>query len=278
MSQNRTGIAMNPDRRFVVAGLAALIASAALKPLPAMAAMTGFRPKGQAKVDHARYDALLKSYVKSDANAYNRVDYGGVKANLSVLRDYIAALEAVDPVSLSRNEAHAYWINLYNAKTLEVVADAFPVKSIKKINLGGSGLFGSGPWKAKIITVNGTALSLDDVEHEIVRALFKEEMSHYGLNCASYSCPNLAARAYTGTNVDALLRESAIAYVNHPRGVSVENGRITASKIYSWYADDFGGKGKLKPHWQALANPDKATAIESASISGYDYDWSINAL
>ena len=269
---------MNPDRRFVVAGLAALIASAALKPLPAMAAMTGFRPKGQAKVDHARYDALLKSYVKPDANAYNRVDYNGVKANLSVLRDYIAALEAVDPVSLSRNEAHAYWINLYNAKTLEVVADAFPVKSIKKINLGGSGLFGSGPWKAKIITVNGTALSLDDVEHEIVRALFKDEMSHSGLNCASYSCPNLAARAYTGANVDALLRESAIAYVNHPRGVSVENGRITASKIYSWYADDFGGKGKLKPHWQALANPDKATAIESASISGYDYDWSINAL
>ncbi|AKI02431.1 Protein of unknown function, DUF547 [Hoeflea sp. IMCC20628] len=268
---------MHPDRRAVVAGLSALIASTALNPLPAMAALTGFRPKGQAKVDHSRYDTLLKSYVRSDANAYNRVDYGGVKANLPVLRDYIAALESVDPVSLSRNEAHAYWINLYNAKTLEVVADAFPVKSIKKINLGGSGLFGSGPWKAKFITVNGTALSLDDIEHEIVRALFKDEMSHYGLNCASYSCPNLAARTYTGANVDALLRENAVAYVNHPRGVAVENDRITASKIYSWYAGDFGGKGKLKPHWQSLANAQKAAEIQAASISGYDYDWSINS-
>lgn len=269
---------MNIDRRTIVAGTLGLVAATALRPLPVAAALTGFRPKGGAGFDHSAFDALLKAHVKPDTEGYNRVDYRGVKANLASLRAYIASLEAVNPVSLSLNEAHAYWINLYNAKTLEIVADAYPVTSIKKINLGGSFLFGSGPWKAKLMRVNGTELSLDDVEHEIVRALFKDPMSHYGLNCASYSCPNIATRAFTGANVDALLRQNAVDYVNHPRGVKVENGRITASKIYSWYAGDFGGKGRLKDHWMSLAEPGKAARIASAGISGYEYDWSINAL
>ena len=269
---------MNLDRRTLIAGSASLAAAMALKPLAASAALTGFRPKGRAAVDHSAFDALLRAHVKPDATGYNRVDYSGVSSNLPALRGYIASLEATDPVSLSPSEAHAFWINLYNAKTLEVVADAYPVSSIKKINLGGSFLFGSGPWKAKLMTVNATALSLDDVEHEIVRALFQDPMSHYGLNCASYSCPNLAAIAFTGANVDALLRQNAVAYVNHPRGVTVDRGRITASRIYSWYAGDFGGKGRLKDHWMAFATPQKAAEIAAASISGYDYDWSINAL
>ncbi|MEP3438001.1 MAG: DUF547 domain-containing protein [Hoeflea sp.] len=269
---------MNLDRRTLIAGIAGLAAASALKPFHASAALTGFRPTGQGKLDHSAFDRLLKAHVRPDAQSYNRVDYRGVKANLDALKAYIASLQAANPVSLSRNEAHAYWINLYNAKTLEVVAEAFPVSSIKKINLGGSFLFGSGPWKAKLLAVNGQELSLDDIEHEIVRALFKDKMSHYGLNCASYSCPNLAASAFTGANVDALLHENAVAYVNHPRGVTIKNGRITASKIYSWYAGDFGGKAKLKSHWSSLANQQKAAAIAAASISGYDYDWSINAL
>lgn len=268
---------MHINRRTFITGSVSMIGAMAIAPLPAAAALTGFRPKGSSGLDHAAYDTFLKAHVKPDAERYNRVDYRGVKASHAALKAYISSLEAVDPVSLSRNEAHAYWINLYNAKTLDVVADAFPVTSIKKINLGGSFLFGSGPWKAKLMMVNGTELSLDDIEHEIVRALFKDPMSHYGLNCASYSCPNLATSAFTGANVDALLRQNAVDYVNHPRGVSVNKGRITASKIYSWYADDFGGKSKLKDHWAGLAAPDTAAAIQAASISGYDYDWSINS-
>ena len=269
---------MNLNRRTLIAGSLSLGAAIGLKPLAASAAMTEFRPKGQSGLDHSAYDALLKVHVEPDAQGYNRVNYRGVKSNLAALRAYTASLQAANPASLSRNEAHAYWINLYNAKTLEVVAEAYPVSSIKKINLGGSFLFGSGPWKAKILTVSGTELSLDDVEHEIVRAIFTDPMSHYGLNCASYSCPNLATSAFTGSNIDALLRQNAVEYVNHPRGVKLDKGGITASKIYSWYAGDFGGKGKLKDHWMSFATPQKAARIAPASISGYDYDWSINAL
>lgn len=269
---------MHLERRTFVTGIAGLAVASALPPRPASAAMTDFRPRGQGRADHSDFDRLLKAHVKPDAQAYNRVDYRGVKADLGALRAYVTSLEAADPASLSRDEAHAYWINLYNAKTLEVVAEAYPVTSIKKINLGGSFLFGSGPWKARLMTVSGRELSLDDIEHEIVRALFRDKMSHYGLNCASYSCPNLATSAFTGDNVDAALRQNAVDYVNHPRGVAVSNDRITASKIYSWYAGDFGGKGKLKDHWSSLASPAKAAAIAAASIAGYEYDWSINSL
>lgn len=269
---------MSIHRRTALLGLASLGAASIIAPRSAFAALSAFRPKGGGTVDHSAFDALLRAYVKPDAQAYNRVDYRGIKSNIGTLRTYLASLQATDPVTLSRDEAHAYWINLYNAKTLEVVAEAFPVTSIKKINLGGSFLFGSGPWKAKLMTVNGRELSLDDVEHEIVRALFNDPMSHYGLNCASYSCPNLATRAYTGGNINGLLRQTGSDYVNHPRGVGLADGRITASKIYSWYAGDFGGKSRLKEHWSGLASREKAAGIAAARISGYEYDWSINSV
>ncbi|MBA3447167.1 MAG: DUF547 domain-containing protein [Pseudaminobacter sp.] len=189
---------------------------------------------------------------------------------------YIADLETVDPTRLSRDEAHAYWTNLYNAKTLDVVLGRYPVSSIKKINLGGGGIFGGGPWSKKLITVQGIKLSLDDIEHRIVRPLFADPMSHYGLNCASYSCPNLATVSYTGQNIDSKLLEGASDYINHDRGLSISDGRITASKIYSWYANDFGGEDHLKVHWKQFATPELAAKIDGGRIGSYVYDWTLN--
>lgn len=234
-------------------------------------------PTGTSSVDHSAFDQLVQRFVKPDKSRYNRVDYKSLRREGTAdLKSYLAALSSIDPSRLSHDEGHAFWINLYNAKTLEVIIDHYPVASIKDIKLGGGGLFKTGPWTKKIIMVNGAELSLDDVEHEIVRALFKDPMSHYGLNCASYSCPNLAARAYTGGNVDASLAENARDYVNHPRGVTVSDGEITTSKIYSWYADDFGGKGALKAHWKSLASADLAQRIDTASVGSFVYDWSLN--
>lgn len=266
-------------RRSLIAGSAATAAAAAIATTPALAArpMSQFRPNGSAGVDHSAFDAILSRYVKRDGSAYNTFDYGGLKSGgQDALKTYIAALENVRPTTLSRNEAHAYWINFYNAATLDVVTDYYPVTSIKKINLGGGGLFGSGPWSRKLWTVDATELSLDDIEHRIVLAIFSDPMSHYGLNCASYSCPNLASTAYTAANIDGLLVQNAIDYVNHPRGVSVNSGRITSSRIYSWYADDFGGKSQLKRHWGNFAAPDHNAAIKAASLGRFVYDWSLN--
>ena len=234
-----------------------------------------FEPTGTATHDHSAFDALLEAHVKPDAEGYNRVDYRALATEHAALDAYLDDLAAVTPSELSREEAHAYWINLYNAKTLDVVLDAYPVESIRRINLGGA-LFKPGPWSADILTIDGVDLTLDDVEHRVVRAIFNDPMSHYGLNCASVSCPNLMADAYTGSNIDALLAESGRRYVNHPRGVEVSAGRITASRIYDWYAEDFGGEDALKAHWVGLATPEKAAEIEAAEIARYRYDWDLN--
>lgn len=257
---------------------AAVVALATLSAAPLLAAgpaMEAFRPSGTATHDHSLFDDLLRRHVKPDSEGYNRVDYAALKSDHAALDHYIDTLTAADPTALSPDEAHAYWINLYNAKTLDVVLDAYPVASIKDIDLGGS-LFTSGPWSADILEVNGEALSLDDVEHRIIRPIFKDAMSHYGVNCASYSCPNLMPHAYTGANIDAQLAESGRQYVNHPRGLRVEGGRITPSRIYKWYADDFGDEDALTEHWTSLATPQKAEAIRAARMGFHQYDWSLN--
>lgn len=266
-------------RRQLLSGATAAAAFVLIGGRPVLAAspLRQFRPRGSGGFDHAAFDTLVQTHVTADAQGYNRVDYRALKANgQGALKAYIATLENARPASMSVAEAQAYWINLYNAKTLDVVLDRYPVTSIKKINLGGGGLFGSGPWSKKLMNVDGVDLSLDDVEHRIVRPLFNDPMSHYGLNCASYSCPNLVTRAYTSGNIRQMLNQSAGDYVNHPRGVSVQSGRIVASKIYSWYAADFGGRRRLKTHWGEFAAPDHGAAIDAASLGRFVYDWSLN--
>lgn len=273
---------MNPttqalSRRNLLAGAGTGIVATVLPSVGDASTLGQFTPAGGDRIGHDTFDALLQRFVQPDAERYNRVDYRALRdAGHQTVKTYVTGLVQSDPTRLSRDEAHAYWINLYNAKTLDVVLDHYPVRSIRDIKLGGGGLFKTGPWSRKLLIINGTELSLDDIEHRIVRPVFSDPMSHYGLNCASYSCPNLATRAYTGENIAGMLAQSGRDYVNHSRGVHVSNGRITASRIYNWYADDFGGTGGLKRHWMALATPDLASRIEAASIGGYDYDWSLN--
>ncbi len=265
-------------RTALAAGLAGGFAALLPAP-PAFAAppIRAFKPSGSGSIGHKAFDTILKRHVKPDNAGYNRIDYKALKGSAhAALKAYIAELQAATPSRFSVAAAHAFWINLYNAATLDVVLDHYPVSSIKKINLGGGGLFGSGPWSKDILKVEGRDLSLDDVEHRIVRPLFRDPLSHYALNCASYSCPNLATSAFTDANLNALMAENAVKYVNHSRGVDVTRGSITASKIYSWYAGDFGGRSKLKTHWSQFAEPDLSAAIKGARIGRFRYDWSLN--
>ena len=264
------------SRRGFLAGSAIGAAAMALPVTTFAAPLRGFKPSGSEGFDHSAFDNVLAHIVRPDGAGYNKVDYKSLKPKSSTLKAYLASLQAAVPSGFSKAEAKAFWINLYNAKTLEVVLDRYPVASIKKINLGGGGLFGSGPWSAKVLTIEGQELSLDDVEHRILRPLFNDPMVHYALNCASYSCPNLATSAFTAANMQSQMQANASAYVNHPRGISFNGSNITASKIYSWYGADFGGKSKLKGHWMKFADVEKAALISAASSIGFNYDWRLN--
>lgn len=237
-------------------------------------------------VDHSAWDKLLKTYIVESPDGLNRVRYKAFKdGGHAELKTYIKSLEAVRPTTLSRSEQFAYWANLYNAKTIDVVLDAYPVDSIRKISISG-GLFDlikksvgvGGPWKAKIMTVEGEKLSLDDVEHGIMRPVFKDPRVHYAVNCASIGCPNLQAAAFTGSKLEAMLEAGAKAYINSPRGFSVTDGGIVASSIYSWFKVDFGGSDAgVLAHAAKYAEPELKQKLTAATkISNFAYDWGLN--
>jgi len=255
-------------RRKLVAGGAAAGLSAILPAMPAAASP---------QAPGSSFDALLKLYLVRGPDGVNRVRYGAFKkSGHGDLKTYLDDLQKMTPTALSRAGQIAFWINLYNAKTLDVVLDHYPVGSIRDIDLGG-GFFGNGPWKAKLVKVEGRDHSLDDIEHDILRARFSEPLVHYALNCASVGCPDLRTTAWRAETLPAQFDLGARAYVNHPRGLRVEDGRLTASKIYRWYRGDFGGASGLKDHWQIYAEPKLAAALAKvASPKSYVYDWGLN--
>jgi hypothetical protein len=199
-----------------------------------------------------------------------------LQTGLPRINQYVATLVSVNPLTLNRKEQYAYWVNLYNAATVQVVLNHDPVKSITRIK---KSFFGFGPWNDKILHVNQQDLSLNDIEHGILRPIYKDPRIHYAVNCASIGCPNLLETAYTAANLETLLEQAASEYINHSRGVYVEGGSLTLSKIYDWFSVDFGGDvSDLIAHLQRYANTDLHHTLETVELNNirYEYDWTLN--
>ncbi|MGE4187131.1 MAG: DUF547 domain-containing protein [Hyphomicrobiaceae bacterium] len=275
-------VALRFVRRAAALGLvlSVLSSAAAIAAEPAELLGRG-TPKSRFTVDHQAWDVLLKRFVTPSQDGINRVDYAAFKAGgHKELKLYIRTLESIDPATLDRKEQFAFLANLYNAKTIDIVLDHYPVASIKDISLGG-GLFAAltgGPWKAKVLTLGGVSLSLDDIEHGMLRPVFKDPRVHYAVNCASIGCPNLQDAAFTGAALDAQLDAAARDYVNNARGASIANGMLIVSSIYSWFKADFGNsdEGVIR-HLRTYAAPSKAAELKAiSSISSHAYDWRLN--
>ncbi len=231
-------------------------------------------------IDHGAWDRFLKIYVLAADDGVNRVAYGRVtNADGLGLKRYIAGL-AAEPVSrLSRAEQLPFWINLYNALTVELVLDHYPVKSIQDIDIS-PGWFASGPWDKKLIEIEGEKISLNDIEHRILRPIWRDPRIHYAVNCASIGCPNLGTDAFTASNAEGLLSEAAHLYVNHPRGARIEDGRLVVSSIYVWFQEDFGGDDKgVIAHLARYAGGElKGGLAEARKIADFGYDWALNGV
>ncbi len=230
-------------------------------------------------VDHGAWGMLLKAYVKPDSSGLNRFDYQHVSsADREALRGYIKGLGKVAVSKLNRSEQYAYWINLYNALTIDVVLTHMPVNSIRDIDIS-PGLFASGPWDKKLIAVDGIEVSLNDIEHRILRPIWQDPRVHYGVNCASVGCPNLVTEAYTGAAIDKMLDDAARTYVNSPRGARIDKNGLTVSSIYVWFKDDFGGTDQgVIDHLKRYANPELRAALDGRSaIDAHVYDWALNS-
>ncbi|MBY0333024.1 MAG: DUF547 domain-containing protein [Acetobacteraceae bacterium] len=230
-------------------------------------------------VDHAAWDGFLRRYRRAGADGVARLAYGAVTpADRQALEGYLGVLVGTPVDRLSRPEQYAYWVNLYNALTVRTVLSAYPVASIRDVNLSG-GLLVRGPWDVRLATVAGEGITLNDIEHRILRPIWRDPRTHYVLNCASIGCPDIPAAALTAANAEAALDAGARAYVNHPRGVGVlaDGSGLRLSSIYNWFAEDFGGEAGVVPHLLRHAAPPLAEAIgRNPRIAGYAYDWALN--
>ncbi len=164
---------------------------------------------------------------------------------------------------------------------MKVIIDAYPVASIRDIKSRGVWLDPKafiGPWVEKRVTVEGRELSLDEIEHTILRPTFKDPRVHYAVNCASFGCPNLRPVAWRAETLEADLDAAARDYVNHPRGAALDGGSLKVSSIYKWFKADFGGNDAgVIAHLQTYANPELAKKLEIVKAIGEDaYDWSLN--
>ncbi len=230
-----------------------------------------------ARIDHAAWDRLLGARVTRGADGVARFSYRRVaKRERNALDSYIAGLAATGVSGLGRDEQFAYWVNLYNALTVRLILDNPNAKSIRDIDIS-PGLFADGPWGAALVTIEGRPVTLNDIEHRILRPIFHDPRIHYAVNCASIGCPDLAARAFTAQRREAMLERAARAYVNHPRGARVTEDGLVVSSIYVWFAEDFGGEAGVLKHLREYARGDLRKRLDTVSgIADYGYDWSLN--
>ena len=231
-------------------------------------------------IDHSAWQNLLTAYLSSHPSGVNRFDYAALKASdedRTKLADYLAHLQAHDPRTYARVEQKAYWINFYNALTVQVVVNAYPVDSIRDIHESWIPL--SGPWDDVHATVAGQELTLNNIEHGILRPIWRDNRIHYAVNCASYGCPNQSPAVFTAANTEELLDASARAYINHPRGVDFVDGDfLVISSIYDWYVEDFGGnQTSVLAHLIQYAEAGLVARLkEFAGSVDYEYDWNLN--
>ena len=225
--------------------------------------------RGETGVDNSLYARLLKQYVNQGV-----VDYRGIKNEEMILDQYLKVLENTDPRKLSGSEQFAFYVNAYNAWTIKLILSAYPgLKSIKEL-----GSFLSTPWKKKIARIDGDVLTLDAIEHDILRKQFKDPRVHFAVNCASQSCPPLRSEPYQGNILNRQLDEMTTAFLNDPARNYLDGKTLYVSSIFKWFAEDFNND--IVGYFLIYAQEDLKKRLEAnrdkIGIKYLDYDWSLN--
>jgi hypothetical protein len=214
------------------------------------------------KPSHAEWNTLLGKYVDHNGN----VNYKGFKKDSAALNTYLDILAKNAPTNQwSKPEKLAYYINLYNAATVKLILDNYPLKSIKDIK---------SPWDKEWVIIGKKVYSLGDIEHKILRKM-EEPRIHFAINCASYSCPKLINSAYLPLTIEAQLKAATFDFINDVTRNKITNNELQLSNIFKWYKSDFTTKVSLQEYIQ----PYSKTPIDTnAKVKYIDYDWSLNEI
>jgi len=216
------------------------------------------------------YNQLLKKYVAANG----KVNYKGFMKDSTQLNAYLKQLSANPPQnSWSMNDQLAYWINAYNAFTIQLVSRHYPLKSIKDIGSKIKIPFVNTPWDIKFIRIGKNTYDLNNIEHDILRKNFNEPRIHFAIVCASVSCPKLLNEAYTGANLDKQLDNQTRNFINDPTRNKISTNKAEVSAIFNWFAGDFTKKGSLNDFINQFANQ---KLRPSTKITYLDYNWNLN--
>lgn len=230
-----------------------------------------FASFSQEGVSHTSFDELLQKYVDDKG----MVDYKGLGKERPKLKAYLKIIESNPPQkSWTEDEKLAYWINAYNAFTLELILDNYPIKSIKEIGAYIKIPFVNTPWDIKFINIGDEEYDLNNLEHGIIRKDFNEPRIHFALVCAAVSCPKLQNRAYLPEKLDAQLTKAAKDFLSNPAKNEFKNAnKAVLSKLFNWYSGDFTKDLSLIEYINQFS---ETQLSKGADIDWKDYDWALN--
>ncbi len=221
-----------------------------------------------AQPTHDQWTMLLEKHV----NESGAVDYKGMAKDVALLDAYLVVLQKTRPdeKTWSNDAQLAYWINVYNAFTVKLILEHYPVKSIKDI---AGGLFGiNTPWDIPFIHLQGKTFSLNDIEHQIIRKKFNDPRIHFALVCAAKSCPPLRREAYQSVGLSQQLDDQGRRFLNDPAKNSITKSKAVLSPLFNWYSADFGENGSVT-FW---VNKYSSSLLTTQPIQYGEYDWSLN--
>ncbi len=216
--------------------------------------------QNQDKGIHASWNVLLQQYVDADGN----VDYRSWKKSQTDLDKYIQLLEKTPPANYwDKNDSLAYFINAYNAVTVKLILDNYPLKSIRDIK---------DPWDSKSLNLPNNRLTLNDIEHKVLRKM-DDPRIHFAINCASASCPQLSNEAFRASKVQKQLEEATALFINDTSKNQISEKNFGLSKIFLWFSKDFGSK---KERIAFIQKYSQKPFKDNAKIKYQEYDWSLN--
>lgn len=227
-----------------------------------------------AEEPHDVFDQLLAHYATDEGVRYEA--WAAEKDDRARLDAYLAELQQIEVSRLDVADALAFWINLYNAATLKLVLDHYPIESLRDLSDEDTT-----PWQRPLVIVEERSLSLDQIEHDILRAEFGEARIHFALNCAARGCPPLRPEAFRGATIDEQLEKATLDAIHDPAYVKVEcrdgDGGIYLSRIFEWYAEDFAKAAGSVHYFLADRREDRLTILrERCELIYSRYDWSLN--
>ena len=236
-------------------------------------------PTSVEKIDFQPLQKFLDKYVVTKADQ-TYVGYANITAiDKQKLNSMIKSYSKLNILNYNKNQQLAYWIDMYNMLTIQVILEHYPVKSITGIDKNWLGY--SKVWDQKVITIMGKSLTLNDMEHRIIRPIWKDPRIHSAVNCASFSCPNISVEAYNGNVIDKQLNTSFSAWVNSHKGVVLTNSKIYLSQIFNWYGSDFGNETQMRDFISNYVNDKntKGALLDNDNKIFYKkYNWNLNEL